>query len=140
MDEFDELIDFEESLGEPNECSSGQYVIGTVYLQKPCDLILDHRIDIRIFYRFHYPLVEEWAFTPYYDPNYHFSDTLEIIQVIIKDDVYTAVIKTYWLRVFQRAWRRLYRERKQWVESVKKNILFFMTHRSLGIQRVPTWM
>lgn len=140
LEEFNDLIDMEDYLGELPDCSSGQYVLGTVRREKSQDLILDNRVDLRIFYRFDYSLVEQWTFTPYYHPDLHFSDTLEIIQVIIKDDLYTAVIKTYWLRVFQRIWRRIYQERRKWIQSVKKNILSFMTHRPLGTVRIPIWM
>jgi len=134
---FEEFIDFEDSLGEPVDCVSGQYVLGTVHKEPDTqELVLDNRVDLRIFYRFDFPLVEDWTFTPYYLPEYHFSDTLEIIQVVIKDNVYTAIIKTFWLREFQRIWRR----RRQWLKSVKKNILSFMTHRAIGILKVPTWV
>ena len=130
MEEFSELIDMEDYLGELPACSNGQYTLGTVCREPARDLILDNRVDLRIFYRFEYRIVEEWTFTPYYLPGYHFSDKLEIIQVIIKDDVYTAVIKTFWLREFQRAWRK----RQQWIKSVKKNILSFMTRRAIGLR------
>jgi len=137
LEEFEELIDYEEMLGDPPECQTGQYVLGTVRR----DLLLDNRVDLRIFFRFEYQLVEEWTFTPYYLPETHFSDRLEIIQVIVKDDVYTSVIKTYWLRVFQRAWRRLYQERQRWLQTVRKNIVSFVTQRSLGPGLLyPTYM
>jgi hypothetical protein len=135
MEEFSELIDLEDYLGGLPDCSNGQYTLGTVSREPFCDLILDNRVDIRIFYRFEYRLVEEWTFTPYYLPGYHFSDKLEIIQVIIKDDVYTAVIKTFWLREFQRACRK----RMHWIKLVKKNILSFMTRRAIGILNTATY-
>ena len=140
LEEFSELIDMEDYFGELPECSSGQYVLGTVRRETPYELILDNRVDLRIFYMFEYWLVEEWTFTPYYHRDFHFSDKLEIIQVIIKNDVYTVVIKTFWLREFQRIWRRIYQERRKWIQSVKKNILSFMTQRSLGVVKVPICM
>ena len=135
MEEFIEIIDMQDDLGEPQDCVNGQYVLGTVSREPQSDLIVDNRVDLRIFYRFEYRLVEEWTFTPYYISGYHFSDNLEIIQVIIKDDVYTAVIKTFWLREFQRVWRK----RQKWIKSVKKNILSFMTLRTLGILNATTY-
>lgn len=135
MEEFDEIMDMQDDLGEPQECVNGQYVLGTVSREPHCDLILDNRLDIRIFYKFEYRLVEEWTFTPYYILGYHFSDKLEIIQVIIKDDVYMALIKTFWLREFQRVWRK----RHKWIKSVKKNILSFLPMRSLGILNTTTY-
>ena len=135
MEEFNELIDLEDYLGQLPDCVNEQYVLGTVSREPQSDLIVDNRVDLRIFYRFEYRLVEEWTFTPYYLPGYHFSDKLEIIQVIIIDDVYTAVIKTFWLREFQRVWRK----RQKWIKSVKKNILSFMTRRALGILNATTY-
>ena len=135
MEEFNELIDLEDYLGQLPDCVNEQYVLGTVSREPQSDLIVDNRVDLRIFYRFEYRLVEEWTFTPYYLPGYHFSDKLEIIQVIIIDDVYTAVIKTFWLREFQRVWRK----RQKWIKSVKKNILSFMTRRALGILNTTTY-
>ena len=129
MADFNDLIDMEDYLGELPECSNGQYALGTVSREPHHDLIVDNRVDLRIFYRFEYDLVAEWTFTPYYISGYHFSDKLEIIQVIIKDGVYTAVIKTFWLREFQRIWRK----RQEWIKLVKKNILSFMTRRTLGL-------
>lgn len=135
LEEFRELAELEDYLGELPTCSNGQYALGTVSREPHCDLLVDNRVDLRIFYRFEYRIVEEWTFTPYYISGYHFSDKLEIIQVIIKNDVYTAVIKTFWLREFQRAWRK----RQQWIKSVKKNILSFMTRRALGIFNAATY-
>ena len=50
--EFNELIDLEDYLGELPDCSNGQYTLGTVSREPHCDLILDNRVDLRIFFRF----------------------------------------------------------------------------------------
>ena len=40
------------------------------------------------------------------------------------------IIKTYWLRIIQRTWKRIYRERKEMIEKRKNinSIIYFQVH------------
>ena len=41
---------------------------------------------------------------------------IEIIKVIVfPDETYTCVLKTYYIRIIQRRWKKIYRERKQYI-------------------------
>jgi hypothetical protein len=50
---------------------------------------------------------------------------IEIIQVyVLADDTYTCVLKTYYIKIIQRRWKKIYRERKQYIleRSSLKNL------------------
>ena len=137
-EELEDIFEYEEAL-EEHECQDGEYVIGSVALyytyhiihQKRRNpiMVIDLRVDPRIFFKFDYPRVNDYFHTC--NPHGHLFDQLEIIQVSIQDNVSYAVIKTRWLRVVQRAWKGLMKQRREWLQYVKKNIVSFVTHQRL---------
>jgi hypothetical protein len=68
--------------------------------------------------------------------------TIEIMQLIVAKDgiTYTAVLKTYWIKIIQRTWKKIMEQRKQLQQNMKRNILsvlrtFEYTNR---IPQLPT--
>lgn len=108
-----DIYDYEESCGERPECRNGEYCLTTVYNQSN-QLIVDYRVHPDIFFQYPYWEVVDYAKTSDPEKEPYFSNHLEIVQVVFVGKVYTAVIKTYWLRVFQRIWKRFYDSKKTW--------------------------
>ena len=55
---------------------------------------------------------------------------IDILKLIIQPDgVYSVVIKTFWLRVFQRRWKRIFRERQE--KLMKRKSLLFLKIREI---------
>ena len=46
---------------------------------------------------------------------------IDIMQLVIVDDVYTVLIKTFWLKVIQRKWRNIFKQRKV-VLDIRKTV------------------
>jgi|LauGreDrversion4_2_1035121.scaffolds.fasta_scaffold03877_2 hypothetical protein len=108
------IYDYEEDVCGPRpECRNGEYCLSAVYNELN-QLIIDYRVHPNIFFKYPYWEVVDFAKTSDPETTPYFSNHLEIVQVVFDRDVYTAVIKTYWLRVFQRAWKRYYDSKKVW--------------------------
>jgi len=124
-----DIYDYEEEvIGERAECQDRKYYLSAVFNSTgDNELVMDYRVDPRIFFKYDYDEVIDYAKSS--ETENYISDNLEIVQVIFKDDLYTAVIKTYWLRVVQKAWKRLLNRRREWVIRSKKNILSLVDRR-----------
>jgi hypothetical protein len=42
---------------------------------------------------------------------------------IDKHGMYTAILKTFWIKIIQRSWKKIMAKRKQYMFDLKKNIL-----------------
>jgi hypothetical protein len=127
------IYDYEEEFIPESTCKNGNHYLSAVIQSSEKDtegeLIVDYRVNTQLFFKFSYSEVIEYAKT--YDENIYFSDNLEIVQVVFKGELCTAVIKTYWLRVVQRAWKKYMNRRRDWIKNVKKNILRVLVDRSI---------
>jgi hypothetical protein len=62
--------------------------------------------------------------------------TLEIMQLIeLPDGIYSAVIKTFWIKIIQRAWKKKYKELKEYI-SYRKG-LSTLRKSEMGIRITP---
>ena len=123
--ELDELYEYAEDIHQ--EPINGKYYLATIFKPKKSlkfILLTELIIPTCIFFKFPFPLLYRYAF-PY--ENLHFSNRIEIVQLrILKNCYYAAIIKTFWLREFQRKWKKIYKARKEWIESVRKNPMKFL--------------
>jgi len=108
-----DIYEFEERLGQRPECRNGEYCLSAVFNESD-KLIIDYRVHPYIFFNYPYWEVVDFSKTSNPETENYFSNHLEIVQVIFEGNVYTAVIKTYWLRVFQRVWKRYYDTKRTW--------------------------
>ena len=120
---LDEMYELEESM-EEEECIHNKYYLGTVFKPKRyqniyTSLILEFRVKLPIFFKCSWDLVYEFAHV--YPPQYYLTNRLEIVQLKIVDDYYCVIIKTFWLRILQRKWKRLYKERQLKIDMIKRN-------------------
>lgn len=129
-----DIYEFEEEVIGETQCEDGKYYLSAV-MKVQNELVLDYRVDPRIFFQYSYTDVLEYAKTSNSEP--YVSDDLHIVQVVFKDELYTAVIKTYWLKVVQKTWKRFLHSKKTWLANVKKNILSYL--KTGRIPAEPTW-
>lgn len=108
-----DIYDFEQTLGERPECRDGEHCLSAVFIESN-QLIIDYRVHPKIFFEYSYWDVVDFAKTSNPETDPYFSNHLELVKVVFEGDVYTAVILTYWLRVFQRAYKRYYDSKKVW--------------------------
>jgi hypothetical protein len=115
-----DIYEYEEEFIPESECEDRKYYLSVVAKDTDGELIMDYRVDPKIFFNFSYQDVIEYAKTTTQD---YYSQNLEIVQVVFKGDRYTAIIKTYWLKIVQRAWKKYMNEKKTWIANIKQNIL-----------------
>ena len=126
-DDFDQMEEYEEELEQLPECQNEKYYFSTVIYPEKGQFIMDFRINMKLFFKYDYRVVLCYSQLPI-DPNHRLFGELEIVKLYIKNDVYNVVIKTFWVRLIQRTWKRIFRERQKWLTDVKKNILSFVTN------------
>jgi hypothetical protein len=117
----------EEEMYEDQEKINGQYYLG-IYANYPhCatnsnDLLLANSISIPSFYK--YPEKSTMNYLINYSIFGTVSCTMEIMKLdIVNDgahDVYSVILKTYWLRMVQRHWKAICRCRKYIMKERKK--------------------
>jgi hypothetical protein len=133
-DRFEEMYDYEDG----SDCVDGKRYLGTTLLPSKDtshQWLLEYRLSMDIFYSF--PIDDVIAFSCGYPSTFYLKPQLEILHVVMRNDVYTVVIKTYWLRIVQRAWKRLMKQRAEWLQNIKKNVLKIVGF-PMGYQR-PSW-
>lgn len=100
----------------------GMMYLGTIF--KPnrstnYDLLLEKRIHVELLFMYPFQLVYEYGYC--YPLENYFTNRIEIVKLRVVDDCYFVIIKTFWLREFQRRWKKIYKKRKQWVDSIRRN-------------------
>lgn len=139
-DIIDEIAEFEERI-EEEECISGKYYIGTYNFIKH-DREIMHlvatRINIQTFYVFTHAELSSYAYfsSLMYEeqhPNIH------IMQLVIEpDDTFTAIIKTFWLKIIQRTWKKACQKRKYFKSKIVYNINNIQLNRKINHLQYPT--
>jgi len=111
-DDDDELekIEIEESPFLDFEKTHGQYYLGIAKVTRKHELLMANSLSLKTFYKYdistilHYLQVTSIV-------RYNATPRMHIIQLQIDNGVYKAVIKTYWIRIIQRTWKRIYKEK-----------------------------
>jgi hypothetical protein len=89
-------------------------------------------ISPRVFFHYQYQDVVQYMYEYiiHYKWNAIPKRSIDIIQLYIVNNSYRAVIKTYWLRLIQRHWKRAYAERKRVINlrQTIRNIMYRQVH------------
>jgi hypothetical protein len=127
IDSIVEDIFDDEEIFLDSECEDGKYYIGLPCLMRSQtrEWILQIAITSKSFFKYDYNSVlrylTEYSITRVYNPSAH----------IMKLDVsntgsYNVVLKTFWLKIIQRSWKRVCKERQLFVSRCKNpNNLFY---------------
>jgi hypothetical protein len=109
MHEIAELDgDFQET-----EKTHGNYYIGGVQYDKHTDkqLLLMSAISPRAFFSYNYHMVSIYLHEMCIS-DIHYFPNIQVLQLDISaDGCYRVIMKTYWLRLIQRTWKRVYAEK-----------------------------
>lgn len=108
----------------------GRYYIGLPCLMKsPQEWILQTPIQPQtmLSYNFNHIMryLLDYSVTRIRNPKMH------IMKLDISNTgAYNVVLKTYWLRIVQRTWKRIFKEQQQFIQNCKtpRNILYRKTH------------
>jgi hypothetical protein len=104
---FDFIYRCEETFLESNK-TSGHYYLSSVNEQDG-EYLLWTPLSKKAFYQFPYASIAKYL----YNYGGRMTNKLEIIQLYIQPDgTHTCIIKTFWLRLFQKHWRKVFVERE----------------------------
>ena len=96
------------------------YYLGSCWKQED-KWIMTNSVSARVFYRHSFQDITHylWLFSLVRMSSPH----LQILQLHISEDgTYNVIIKTFWLRIVQRTWKRIYRERQE-IWKKRRNII-----------------
>ena len=105
---------------DPPIVTNGKYYIGCytilTYRNMQLKIVLENKIHPKTFMKFDSNAISDYFFW-YSRMVFSRKPTVDILQLQIdRFDRYTVVIKTYWIKIIQRTWKRVYAERKKYLE------------------------
>ena len=90
-----------------SEKTHNQYLLGSCNN----DLLFECGIDSAVFFKSSYNAISTYLF--YNNLSYNINPKIEIIQIVIIDDCMFACLKTYWIKLIQRHWKKAFEIKKQ---------------------------
>lgn len=131
LDQFDRYIDEYQQ----QSCINGKtYLACCEYFSDINQNLLMSTIPLQLFYDFDYQDIQKYIY--WYSGTYISDTTLNIVKVNMVNEYAVAIIKTHWIRLIQITWRRVYKERQQYIDNQRRNILEIIRSREIGI--MPT--
>ena len=97
----------------------GKLYIGS-YLPMSHFFLFQLSVSVEAFYHFPYITIQQYLSTPIQDIVVY--EPIEIMKLEIDDDSYKVILKTHWIRIIQRNWKRVYKERCK-VIQLRKSIV-----------------
>jgi hypothetical protein len=125
------------------EKEHGKYYIGI------CDLvgrehIIGMVISLNLFYSTNYTYEQKVGYMyayDIYDSIMENPNTMDIMKLdILQDGTYRVIIKTFWIKIIQRSWRRLYKRRQEMIRERCAFHDYYMIHGKYpyGYNVLPT--
>ena len=103
-----------------SEKINNHYYIGSVsYIKKTKQLIFSCSISSKSFFKYSGIQIIDYLYS--FAISYCFSDNIQIMKLfILKDNTYTVIIKTYWIHLIQRHFKKLFKEKMNIMNERKK--------------------
>lgn len=119
-DETDEVYEREEELyvERSSDELNGKYFIGC-YKYEPQEniLLFVNRVHPTTFMNFSGQTISKYFFW-YSGIPIQKNPSIEIIQLhVLPDDTYVAVVKTSYIKIIQRAWKKVYKQRQEYIHK-----------------------
>ena len=135
---YDMIYEAEHEEGDEGdqEHTDGEYLLGLCWYDRDYHYnLLSASVCPRTYFSYPFDAVVDYLnnYSILYQDRVAFPD---ILQLSIVENMYKVTIKTFWLRIIQRTWKRIFHERK----DIKRRMLPYLRKRELGIQRkqMPT--
>ena len=92
------------------------------YISRNMELLLGTTVSPRIFYKYPYNNVSRYLRAYSIVRNKYSTKNIQIMQLkILTQNTFTVIIKTYWIRLIQRHWKKIYKIHLEFV-NFRKNI------------------
>lgn len=137
-DDIQTILDYEEmNDSDTTRMVNGKYYIGCCSYDVQCNILLFVRkIHLNTFFQFSGDAISEYLY--WYSVMYlGRKPKIEIMQLVkLPDRTYTAVVKTFWIRIIQRVWKKTYRELQKYISYRKR--LTVMRKLEIGVRIRPS--
>ena len=120
---------------DPIQMTHNKYYIGyyTLLDYQNNELIMVNKIHPKTFMKFNSTLISKYFYW-YSGMAFSKKPSTDILQLQIDQyDSYTVIVKTFWIKIIQRTWKRVYAERKKFIEYRRK--LTTIRDYELGIRK-----
>lgn len=104
------------------EKENGHYYIGLYeYIHSRSELLLGATVSPKIFYKYPYNNVSRYLRAYSIIRNKYSTQNIQVFQLKIDThNTYTIIIKTYWVRLIQRHWKKTYKMRMSYIQMRKR--------------------
>lgn len=129
MENIFDMIYYDDSEFLDNDKEDGHYYIGLYDYVRRTELLLGTTVSPRIFYKYPYNNVSRYLRAYSVLRNKYFTKNIQIMQLkIIQEQLtttyihhtFTVIIKTYWIRLIQRHWKKIYKIRMDFIQLRKR--------------------
>jgi hypothetical protein len=125
-----------------SEKEHGHYYVGLCkYMRNPKIFLMANTVSTRIFFKFEFQRI--FRYLNCYSSMRIQDPKVEIMQLhILEDQTYSVVLKTHWLRLIQRHWKKAFAKRKIIIKAIKS--VTSLQYRELhgrfpyGLNRIPS--
>jgi hypothetical protein len=122
IEEIEAILDYEDLNDSDNmRMIDKKYYIGCYTYEKYENILLFVRkIHINTFFQFPNNMISQYFF--WYSGIYLGKNpSIEILQLHkLPDRTYTAVIKTFWIKIIQRTWKKIYKQLQEYISYRRK--------------------
>lgn len=114
LEVVDEIYEEDQEHADSEKENGMRYIGVYKYFPKPQIALMANSISAQTFFR--HSIRDVYNYLIYYSPimlfNCSMTAKIEIMQLaILPDQTYAVVLKTHWLRLVQRRWKKVYREK-----------------------------
>lgn len=124
------------NLTEINEQHNGTYHLGIGFICLQQKLLMENTISLTTFYKYPEAKITKYLF--YHSTCYINWPRLEIMKMDFHHQggflYYSCIFKTFYLRLVQRRWKKIFKE-KQAILSNTKKVYNYLTQRQCGEQK-----
>lgn len=137
---------------EDDDIINSKYYLGSYKNLDDEVLIIGTRIGVKWFYNNTYDNIHEYLYS--YSSMFIDDIRLQIIQCFVRrynwrtnvfleyandytndssiSTMYICILKTFWIRLIQRTWKRIYKEKQRYLKTIQNNILCMNRAREFG--------
>ena len=107
MEDRFETIDEIDADFQNGDKTDGAYYIGNAMFMKSERLhMLMGAISPSIFFKYNSNVLREYLYQTSLVRSSYLPD-VDIVRLVVKDNLYTCIIKTFWIRIIQRRWKKI---------------------------------
>lgn len=107
---FENMDIIDEEFQDTDKTQYSYYIGSVLYIPDENHYLMLNSISPKLFFKYDYNIISEYFYKMSLIRLVRKSD-IDIVQLVILNNCYTCVIKTFWIRIIQRTWKRVFAEK-----------------------------